>query len=298
MTARWKDIMGPGSFKGLQFPIVRIGYSGGHALAINSYPDVGGQDVEDQGRNAEQWTVEALFSADLADKWGDDIYPGAARGFKRRLQEKGSGELVLPVWGSTTAAVLTWTADEDAGKADQIAYTVTFVEDSLGEFALKDSTSLSKQGDATKKAQQIDTYLATYEGAGIGNPFADLLLAFTMVLFAVNSTRYTVESAYLHVRASIQGLIEQYATFTDPAHWDLMELTISFNSDIVEMVSGTERNFPLFRQTVTGGEIDLFTLSKDLYGTSDRWEELFSLNAAVVQNPMRVPPGTTITYQV
>lgn len=298
MTARWKELMGPGSFRGLQFPITRIGYSGGHALAVNSYPDVGGQDVEDQGRNAERWSVEAVFAPDLSGIWGDDIYPGAVRGFKKRLDTKGSGELVLPIWGTTTAAVEAWTANEAAAEPDIITFNVTFVEDTLGEFALKDSTSLSKQGDATKTAEQMDLYLQSQEGISIGNPFADILRMVTMALFAVHATRYTVESAYLGALAQMQAVRDAHPTFSDPAHWDLSELLICFNSDLLDMVSSTERNSPLFRQMVSGGEIDLMTLSMQLYGTRDRWEELYSLNAAVVSNPIRVAPGTTLTYQV
>jgi prophage DNA circulation protein len=298
MVLRWTDIMQTGTFDGIIFPIRRIASRGGRTLAMHTYPDVPGQEVEDQGRIAETFTVDAVWGPDLENIYGVNIYPEGWRIFKRRMDEGGSGIFVHPNWGEVNVAVLDYNYDEDASRPDTLRATMVFVEDSLAPFSLKDSTALSKQGDAQKRAEQIDIVLSEKFGFSF-TLFVDLLVDFRFVLFAWNATIYAIQSKYLNVQAQIRALMDANRDiFDDASNWEiLLEPIIQYQADLVELVNGIEKDFPLFATFTTTGVTDLITLSVKLYGSRDRWEELQSLNAAVVPNPLRVPAGVELVYQ-
>jgi prophage DNA circulation protein len=293
---RWSDICRESTFDGIRLPVRSIYTTGGRALALHTYPDVPGQEVEDQGRQATTFAVSAVWGPDLADYWGDNIYPEGFRLMRRRLEKGGSGTFVHPIWGETEVAVESWGFNDDAARPDVVEINITFVEDSLKQFSIKDSTALSRTRDAKKKAEQIDLHIQEQYGEGWGNPFRDLLDMFNSVLYAWNSTLYALESKFLYLKSKIREY-EDLFDLRSSDNWPVMELVILFEYDMIEAINGIERDLPTFGSLTVGKDTDLFTVSTDIYGDETWVDDLMSLNVHIY-NPARVPSGTTVTYQV
>ena len=294
---RWKDICDEGSFDGIKFPIRSIYTSGGRTTVAHTYPDVPGQEIEDLGRRATSFTVVAVWSPDLVDYWGENIYPEGFRTLLRRLEGGGSAIFRHPIWGETKCAATDWNFPDDATRPDIVEATVTFVEDSLEPFTLEASTALAKVGDARKKAEQIDLFINEEYGSRWGTPFGDLLDAFNAILYAWNSTWYSIESKFLYIRGQIGKLAETFQLETAD-NYHIMELAKLFQYDLIEAVNGIEKDLPMFYSVTVGKDTDLFTMSRDIYGDETWVDTLASLNAATVYNPAHVKAGTVITYQV
>jgi hypothetical protein len=297
MALRWTDIMRIGSFDGIEFPIQVISEDGGRVLALHTYPDVPGQEVEDQGRAAATWDITATWSPDFAELYGNDIYPGGMNDLKARLQEGGSGIFVHPLWGEATVAVSSWSFTDDASRPDVTIATMTFVEDSLEPFSLEQSTTWMRVVDAEKKSELIDTALVA-SGEFSTNVFAEFLADFKLVLYAVNATRYAVESKLLQIRADIRSLVDGSIFLNNPVNWSVMELIIGYQADLTDMVSAVERDRPMFDTYTVRGDTDLMTLAVQLNGSTSFYDELLSLNSAVIGNPQRIKQGTDIVYRV
>ena len=288
--------MREGSFDGIKMPIVRISSRGGRTLALHTYPDVPGQEVEDQGRVALVYNIDAAWGPDLENIWGSNIYPEGWRLFKQRMDEGGSAIFKHPIWGETKMAVRDWSADEDAARPDIINASLTLVEDSLEPFSIKDSTALSKVGDAVVRAERVDIALQTYEGITT-TPFADLVTSFRMLIFAWNSLMYHLESMFSKIRTDIRALVVVHPILNDAAHWDLREEIDHIEADLIEEAAAFAIDFPMFETETIAGDTDLFQLSIKYYGTDARWEDLLAINSSVVSNPSHVPGGSLITHQ-
>jgi prophage DNA circulation protein len=295
---RWKDVCREGSWNGIKMPIQVLSFDDGHVLALHTYPDVPGQEVEPQGRQGATFDVTVVYSPDLSTYWGENIYPEGPRTLRRALETGGTATLVHPIWGEFECHPLRWNVVDDASRPDMTIMRVTFVEDSLEPFTLTDSTALSKTGDAAKKADEIDLILAQEHGYTDLNPFRDILDAFNAVLYAWNSTWYAIESMLLRIRGQIRDLIDLLDLDSADNWGDVRPLIIEFQADLIEAANAIEVDRPMFSQMTVGMDTNLYQISVDLYGNKDEVETLHSLNASVVANPNHVPAGTVLVYQI
>lgn len=295
MVQRWTDIMREGSFDGIKLPIMRIGSRGGRTLAMHTYPDVPGQEVEDQGRRATTFNVDLVYGPDLANIWGANIYPEGPRLLIERFERGGTGIFVHPLWGEVEVAVEDWTRDDDASRPDVTHISVVFVEDSLDPFTLEDSTSLNKTSEATARSEAVDLHLQSVEGE-TGTPFSDLVSEFKLMLYDIRATRYIIESRWLNFRADIRALVDSYESLSNPSYFNIIEEIILMEGAMTELVSSLDNDFPLIVTEVVNSETSFIALAVKLYGDKSRADELGSINSHVF-NPMRVPAGTVISYR-
>jgi len=287
-----------GRWDGMKIPITSVSVRGGRSLALHTYPDVPGQEVEDQGRNAATFGIEATYGPELADVWGKNIYPEGLRLLVKRLETKGSGIFVHPIWGERNCAAMDWSYDDAASSPDQTVIRFTLVEDSLEPFSLEDSTTLSREGDITVRAERLDRLIMVNEGDGWGTPFADLIASFRMSLYMWNSMQYWAEHRLMKLRADIRDLKDMFPrTFGDCVNVGMLEDIVHLQKDMRDMVAGIEKDAPMFVAETVSGDTTLFDLAVKYYSDRSRWEDLQSLNAARVSNPASVPSGTLIYRQ-
>lgn len=262
---------------------------------MHTYPDVPGQEVEDQGRRATVFNVELVYGPDLANIWGANIYPEGPRLLMERLERGGSGIFVHPLWGDVRVAVEDFTRDDDATRPDVTHISLVLVEDSLEPFTLEDSTSLNKVADAKERSRRVDLHLQSVEGE-TGTPFGDIVAKFKLMLYDIKATRYIMESRWLRFRADIAALVDSYDSLSDALHFDIMEEIILMQGDMVELVSSLDNDFPLIVTETVQAETSFMALAVKLYSDKARFDELSSMNSHIT-NPMRIPAGSVISYR-
>lgn len=111
------------SFRGIPFDCQATGDTTRRALAVHEYPFKDGGEVDDMGRRARTFTVNAIFFG--------DTYQRELQAFIAALDEGGEGELVHPVYGSHTVVVQEYDPKHDADRPDSCTIAITFVESGL-----------------------------------------------------------------------------------------------------------------------------------------------------------------------
>lgn len=117
----WADTLLDASFKGVTFEVVKTNDSSERVTVEHSYPYVDGADIEDMGRGARRFSVDAIFH-------GDDYEPRLQE-FLAILDESGAGEFIHPVFGSIKNAQATRsTVQHDAENPNQASFSIEFIE--------------------------------------------------------------------------------------------------------------------------------------------------------------------------
>lgn len=117
----WANTLLDASFKGITFEVVKTNDSSERVTVEHSYPYVDGADIEDMGRGARHFSVDAIF-------YGDD-YEIRLQEFLAILDQSGAGEFIHPVFGSIKNAQATRsTVQHDAENPDQASFSIEFIE--------------------------------------------------------------------------------------------------------------------------------------------------------------------------
>lgn len=121
----WSDSMLDASFRGVTFDILSTRDSVERSVARHGYPYLDGEDVEDLGRRAREFTLSAIF-------WGDD-YEARLSALIQALDTAGPGELVHPVFGSIPECIATdYEIAHEGESLDACTIDITFVEATPG----------------------------------------------------------------------------------------------------------------------------------------------------------------------
>ena len=101
----WRDNLQPASFREIEFETKFVTLEGGKKGGKNDRPKRKGGSTEDLGNKINIYLVEGYL-------WGDD-YVEKRRELQDALDIKGSGELILPTYGSIESLPVSWSFSEN-----------------------------------------------------------------------------------------------------------------------------------------------------------------------------------------
>lgn len=117
----WHTVLQPASFKGTAFDVENVEERNGRVLAEHARPFADGTDLEDMGTSGREVRISAVF-------WGKG-YAVRLKNLLDKLEERGAGVLVHPVWGRMTdMAAAEWSYQHEADYADFARIDMTFRE--------------------------------------------------------------------------------------------------------------------------------------------------------------------------
>lgn len=249
----WKDNLLDASFRGVVFDCQATQDGAKRDIAQHEYPYQDGADLEDLGRKARHFTLQAVF-------FGDD-YDTRLQAFLAVLDQPGAGELVHPVYGSIKQAqLLDYQVEHSADEVDSCRVALQFAEHTTSQpffnrqLAGQQATQV-KQPAATGMAAATDAFAKATAAAKTAGQFD-----------RINALRSVLTSTLGGLRSQVQGYIT--------AGLDLIDYPRAFAADVVGLLSGMAdlRGF------------DVGVIMSD-------WRSLSSQLGTVVQLPARVASG-------
>ncbi len=116
----WKDQLKPASFRGVPFAVRDADRSGGRRAVVHEYPQRDEPGVEDLGRKARSFSVNAFFV-------GDDCL-GRSQALIDACEQEGAGRLVLPWRAPLTAQLTGYRLRESNEEGRYVQVAMEFVE--------------------------------------------------------------------------------------------------------------------------------------------------------------------------
>lgn len=153
----WRDQLRPASFRGVPFYVKSADTEEGRRGVLHEYPLRDDPFVEDMGRKAGEFTLEAIIV-------GEDYFP-ARDALRDALKQPGAGELVHPTLGRMKVALVA---------------PVRFVESLVDEGGMARFTlRFTETAENTQPAADTNTAAVTDEAAGVAEEasakeFADI----------------------------------------------------------------------------------------------------------------------------
>ncbi len=163
----WTDNLRAASFRGVPFKVESHDAQGGRRTVTHEFPQRDTPYVEDMGRRAKEFSVDAYVI-------GDD-YMQQRDALMRACDEPGSAELVHPYLGTLSVVCTGWALRESKNEGRMARFSLSFVESGEAEFP-SDTTDPIAQGWAAADIA---------EGATLDS-FADLFSVDGLPDFAVD----------------------------------------------------------------------------------------------------------------
>lgn len=249
----WKDNLLDASFRGVVFDCQATQDGAKRDIAQHEYPYQDGADLEDLGRKARQFTLQAVF-------FGDD-YDTRLQAFMAVLDQPGAGELVHPVYGSIKQAqLLDYQVEHSADEVDSCRVALQFAEHTTSQPFF--NRQLPAQQAAQVKQQTAAGMVAATDAFAKATAAAKAAGQFDRI----NALRSVLTSTLGGLRSQVQGYIS--------AGLDLIDYPRAFAADVVGLLSGMAdlRGF------------DIGVIMSD-------WKSLAGQLGTVVQLPGRVASG-------
>ncbi|WP_076591976.1 DNA circularization protein [Herminiimonas arsenitoxidans] len=120
----WEKLLLPASFKGIEFPVVRIFDDIARSVVADEYAYVDGANTKDLGRFGRRTYITSII-------YGDN-YEAELQTLIAKLDEADSGTLVHPIFGVIEAQFVRAGFPHEATEPDQCRFTLEFLENSLG----------------------------------------------------------------------------------------------------------------------------------------------------------------------
>jgi len=154
----WIDSFRQAKFRNASFFVPSAENSGGRRLAVNEFPKEEKPDVEDMGRKARRYNIDAYILG--------DEYFGPRDTLVDALEKEGPGILVHPYLGNITVSVSTYLFRETVQEGRMVRFTISFVEtgerefpttiiDTVTDVALKKQTALDACRTALSRVYSI-----------------------------------------------------------------------------------------------------------------------------------------------
>lgn len=147
----WTDNMRAASFRGVPFKVESHDLQGGRRTVTHEFPLRDKPFVEDMGRKAKQFSVDAYVI-------GDD-YMQRRDALMRACDEAGSAELVHPYLGTLKVVCTGWTLRESKSEGRMARFSLSFIESGEAEFPSETRDSIARAftvADAAKAASIAD----------------------------------------------------------------------------------------------------------------------------------------------
>lgn len=118
----WRDQLRPASFRGIAFSLEEHEASGGRKTVPHEYPLRDDAYVEDLGRRARSYTLQAFVL--------DDDYFAARDALIKALEDAGPGKLVHPYLGEKNVQLVNYNFGESVRRGRYVGFTLQFMETS------------------------------------------------------------------------------------------------------------------------------------------------------------------------
>ncbi|WP_336331646.1 DNA circularization protein [Pseudomonas putida] len=116
----WSETLLDASFRGVPLEVMAESLGGDRELAQHGVPYRDGDDVEDLGRKARQFSFTVVM-------FGPN-YEIALQNVLAALDTRGAGELIHPIYGRLDVVARTWKVDHTAERPDYAQVEIQFVE--------------------------------------------------------------------------------------------------------------------------------------------------------------------------
>jgi len=124
----WKDDYRQAKFRNAEFFVPESGFSGGRRGAIHEFPKQDEPYVEDMGRSARKFSLDAYVLGDDYRITRDELIVA--------LEKPGSGKLVHPYYGTLEVFCTNWSIRESRSELSIARFTLSFVEAGSLKFPL------------------------------------------------------------------------------------------------------------------------------------------------------------------
>lgn len=157
----WADNLRAASFRGAPFKVEAHDAQGGRRTVKHEFPMRDKPFIEDMGRRAKEFTIDAYVV-------GDD-YMAARDRLMRACDEAGPGELVHPYLGTLRVVCTGWSLRESKSEGRMARFALSFVESGEAEYPSDTFDPLaasSAAADAAKTAA-VDDFASTFSVEGL-----------------------------------------------------------------------------------------------------------------------------------
>lgn len=141
----WRDRYQRGSFRGVEFYTQASESSFGRRNVVHEFPLRDQPFVEDLGRAARAYRIDALFVGDDYDAWRDRLIDA--------IEQPGPGTLIHPYLGEMTVSVLGFSQRESTFEGGSTTLTIEFVESGERKQPVKKADTGAQLVSAADKAQ-------------------------------------------------------------------------------------------------------------------------------------------------
>ncbi|WP_175857035.1 DNA circularization N-terminal domain-containing protein [Burkholderia anthina] len=258
----WKDKLFDASFRGIQFDCQRTDDPLERDVVRYAVPYVDGEDLEDQGAKAREVAMTAIF-------FGDD-YEDRLNAFLNALSQRGSGELIHPVFGSLPdMQFLGGHVSHDADNPDAGVVEMRFAKSTQSNPFFVEQLA-DQKADATAQAADV----AQNAGTSMLSAALGALQTAKVGLRRLNALR--------DVLSETLGPIRNLVTGFRTSALDYINFPSAFASDLIGLVSSIT-DFRSF---------DTSIVMSDWNGLSDQMRTVVKLPAAAANNQPIAIPGT------
>lgn len=258
----WKDKLFDASFRGIKFDCQRTDDPLERDVVRYAVPYVDGEDLEDQGAKAREVAMTAIF-------FGDD-YEDRLNAFLNALAQRGSGELIHPVFGSLPdMQFLGGHVSHDAENPDACIVEMRFARSTPSNPFFVEQIA-SQKADATTQAADV----AQEAGTSMLSNALGALQAAKVGLRRLNALR--------DVMSETLGPIRNLVTGFRTSALDYINFPSAFASDLIGLVGGMA-DFRSF---------DAGIVMSDWTGLTEQMQTVVKLPAAAANSQPITIPGT------
>lgn len=251
------------SFRGVPFDCEATSDPVKRSIVVHHYPYKDGGEVDDMGRDARVFSINAIFFG--------DTYQREMAAFTAALDEGGEGELIHPIYGTHSVVVQEYTPAHDADNPDSCRIAITFVESGLYTpfFNLPETAKGNAQNAADGATTAMD---AANEAFTVS--FEEWAKSFLHDTPATNTLANVAEifRTGAHIMDDIIGTVDTVISFLDFPRAFVGELesvyakvkkVANLGEGVTERFTGWQRLSDLCKGVSAGGN-----KNKKTYGTS------------------------------
>lgn len=143
----WQDNLRPASFRGVPFKVDSHDTQGGRRTVTHEFPMRDKPFVEDMGRRAKEFSVDAYVV-------GND-YMQQRDAIMRACDEAGSAELVHPYLGALKVVCTGWSLRESKTEGRMARFSLSFVESGEADFPSDSVDAIAQADAAAGVAEQV-----------------------------------------------------------------------------------------------------------------------------------------------
>lgn len=297
--ATWADILQEGKFDGVRFDFVSARDEGGNTLDKQEFPNKAGTFVQGRARVGRRFSVLAIFI--------EDDYPATMNALLEKLENGGTPkEFVHPVRGAFMAACEHFTLSHDVeDAADSATIQIEFVEHTDGAQGPKAVTNTTPaRANAVRSAiNDVLVALSAFEEATEvqNNPYilqvtaaqnAASGIADSLEADGDNLSALDIQKQANATLATIDIAVAAGADYDTAESYDLGAAVLAMSAAVSVMSQELIEAKPPLQVFTVRADTNLLAFVHDLYGASDRADEVLALNA--IADPSLILAGTKL----